>query len=71
MNDKFIITGLLLFFLGPLGIHRFYLGSIGLGIIHFLTLGGFGFLYLLDIILLVTGNMKDSEGNKVKPTLKE
>jgi len=40
---------------GAIGVHRFYLGYIGIGIIQILTLGGCGIWYLIDIILIATG----------------
>jgi len=68
------VAALLCFFLGSLGIHRFYLGKIGTGILQIvlLVLGsillvfGIGaFLYgilglwvLIDFILILTGSLK-------------
>jgi TM2 domain-containing membrane protein YozV len=48
------------------GIHRFYLGKIGTGILMLLTLGGLGIWTLIDFIIAVTGNMKDKEGKPIK-----
>lgn len=48
---------ILWFFLGLLGIHKFYLGKIGWGILYFLTLGIFGFGWFIDLFTL--GNQVD------------
>lgn len=56
---------LLSFFLGGLGIHRFYLGRIVSGIFMILTLGGLGIWSLVDFILAVTGNLTDKDHLKV------
>ena len=55
------IAWLLLVFLGMFGIHRFYLGKIGTGLIYLLTFGlcGLGYIYdmwtLNDQITLING----------------
>lgn len=48
----------LCFFIGYLGIHRFYLGYVGIGIIQILTLGGCGIWALIDFIRILTGSLK-------------
>jgi TM2 domain-containing membrane protein YozV len=57
---------LLCFFLGALGIHRFYVGKIGTGILQLITLGGLGIWALVDFIMIVTGNFKDKQGLVIK-----
>ena len=47
-----LVTYLLWFFLGPFGCHRFYLNQIGMGVFYFLTFGGCGLLWLIDIALI-------------------
>jgi len=59
------VTLLLSIFLGGFGIDRFYLGKRGTGILKLLTGGGLGLWWLIDIILIVTGGMKDKEGNSL------
>ena len=57
-----IVTLLLSIFLGHLGIDRFYLGYIGLGILKLITLGGCGIWWLIDVIMVATDKMKDANG---------
>ncbi|MBT7263118.1 MAG: TM2 domain-containing protein, partial [Euryarchaeota archaeon] len=40
------------FFLGFLGVHRFYLNNIGLGIVYLFTFGGCGLFWLIDLFLI-------------------
>jgi len=66
-SDKgFVPTVMLCFFLGALGIHRFYVGKIGTGIVQLLTFGGLGIWALVDFIMVVTGNFKDGQGMTIK-----
>lgn len=53
---------LLSFFLGTLGIDRFYKGDIGLGILKLITLGLFGVWSLVDFIIFIVGNPTDRQG---------
>lgn len=57
---------LLAWFLGGFGVHRFYLGKIGTGILMIITFGGLGIWALIDFIFAVTGNMRDKEGRLIK-----
>lgn len=63
VSDKGFTAALLLsIFLGGLGIDRFYLGYIGLGILKLITGGGLGIWWLIDIILIATGKLGDKQG---------
>ena len=58
-----LVATLLSFFLGGLGIDRFYLGNIGLGVAK-LLLGWLtaGIWPLIDFIVIVAGSSHDGEG---------
>ncbi|GAB3113386.1 TM2 domain-containing protein [Aestuariicella hydrocarbonica] len=64
VSEKKILPAFLMcFFLGMLGIHRFYVGKIGTGVLQILTLGGLGIWAFIDLIIIVVGSFKDKEGN--------
>lgn len=59
------IAAILAFFLGFLGIHRFYLGKIISGILQILATFCFGIGYIwsfIDLIIIISGNFKDKKG---------
>jgi hypothetical protein len=56
-----LAAALLCWFLGVIGIHRFYVGKIGTGILMILTLGGLGIWALIDFIMILVGSFKDKE----------
>ncbi|NBW59816.1 MAG: TM2 domain-containing protein [Crocinitomicaceae bacterium] len=65
-RNKWITCLLLCWFLGVLGVHRFYTGHTALGVLQVLTLGGCGIWALIDFIIIVSGNFKDAQGNPIK-----
>lgn len=61
-GKDWLITLLLCIFLGGLGVHRFYAGHTTTGILMLVTAGGCGIWVIIDIIMIVTGSFKDSDG---------
>ena len=61
-SRQYVTTLLLSFFLGGLGVDRFYLGQTGLGIGKLLTLGGCGIWSLIDFIMIAMRNVADVDG---------
>lgn len=60
-EKDWLVTLLLCIFFGGIGVHRFYAGKIGTGILQLITLGGCGIWTLVVII----GNFTDKDGNKI------
>ena len=66
-SDKNNTVALLLcFFIGVFGVHRFYVGRIGTGVLQLVTLGGLGIWALIDMIMIVLQKFTDGEGNTLK-----
>ena len=64
-EKDWLTTLLLCFFLGALGIHRFYVGKTGTAILQLITCGGCGVWQLIDFIVIAIGNFTDSENKKI------
>ena len=65
-DKEYIIALLFSIFLGYLGIDRFYMGQVGMGIGKLLTGGGCGVWWLIDIILIATRSSNDAAGRPLK-----
>ena len=71
MNDHVsersrLAAALMAFFLGWLGVHRFYVGKIGTAILMVLTVGGFGIWETIDLIMFLTGAFTDDAGRPLR-----
>lgn len=66
-QKEWLTTLLLCIFLGGLGVHRFYTGHTGIGLIQLFTGGGCGIWWIIDLISIVTGSYLDAQG---KPLFK-
>ncbi|MGO4372969.1 TM2 domain-containing protein [Paenibacillus sp. 2TAB19] len=64
-SKSFVATLLFCIFLGYFSIHRFYVGKIGTAILQIITIGGFGIWLLIDLIMIIVQQFKDSEGKRI------
>lgn len=66
MKKKSKTTALILsIFLGEFGIDQFYLGHTGRGFIKLFTMGLFGIFWIIDIVKIFNGSMRDKNGNEL------
>ena len=66
MKKSRVAAALLCFFLGGLGVHRFYVGKVGTGILWLFTFGLCGIGALVDFIMILVGAFKDKQGNPLE-----
>lgn len=59
----FLIVFFFSFMWGVFGVDRFYLGKIWTGILKLLTVGGFGIWVVVDLAQIMSGAMRDKQGN--------
>ena len=65
-GKDWLVALLFSIFLGGIGIDRFYLGYVGLGVLKIITFSGFGIWWLIDVILIACNKLKDAEGNELQ-----
>ena len=62
---RILPAAILCFFFGVFGVHRFYVGKVGTGILQLFTLGGFGIWALIDFIMIIVGAFRDADGHTI------
>jgi ribosomal protein L40E len=65
-DKEFVLALVFSIVFGYLGVDRFYLGYVGLGILKLLTGGGCGIWWIVDIILIASNKLPDAEGRPLK-----
>ena len=59
-----LIVGILF---GYLGVHRFYVGKVGTGLLYLFTAGIFGIGWVVDLVMVCCLAFTDNEGKVVRP----
>jgi TM2 domain-containing membrane protein YozV len=66
VSPKLRLAALLLcFFVGIFGVHRFYVGKIGTGLLSLFTLGGMGIWATIDLVFILVGHFEDKQGRRL------
>lgn len=67
VSDKSRLVAVALGFVtGVFGGHRYYAGKIRTGLLMTFTFGGLGVWWLIDMIILLSGEFRDSDGRKIQ-----
>lgn len=65
-SKSYVVTLVLSYLLGMFGADRFYLGKTGTALAKFFTLGGFGYWWLIDILITLFGGQRDAWGMRLE-----
>jgi hypothetical protein len=68
-EKRLVPAALLCALLGVFGAHRFYVGKTATGVAQLCTLGGLGIWVLYDLVLILTGQFRDSDEKRLRALL--
>lgn len=68
-QKEWIVALILSVLLGYFGVDRFYLGHIALGVLKLVTFGGCGIWWLIDVVLIAVGAVRDDRGRPLVKTI--